>query len=101
MLGESALATRLTSDPMVIAIGGTLDNPEIRLPTKTDWVQSLEALISPQDDGSEDEALEETVSDILGGLFERATDRDKPILQQPIFPRLRQRFGNRRESNEQ
>lgn len=101
MLGQSALAKGLTSDPIVIAVEGTLDNPEIGLPKKSGWVQALERLISPEDHGSDNETLEETVSDILGGLRARASERNEPILKQPILPRLRQRVGNRRESDEQ
>ena len=117
MLGKSRIAQRLSEDPIEIAIGGTLQEPKVGLPQKASWVQSIERIISADEnseqEGNPDDSLENAVIDLIGGLLERAPDRrrgertprdadgespsvdrpilDRPILDRPIFNRRRDR----------
>ncbi len=97
MLGKTALANKLTSDPIVIAVRGTLDEPEIGLPSRVDWIQRIEGLISGEGDDPSGHALEDAVTDVLGGLLKRASERDVPVLKEPVLPKLLERFRSRRE----
>jgi hypothetical protein len=107
LLGETPLAKRVSGQPIEVAIGGTLDQPQVSLPKRVDWIRSLEGLIAgkeidpssePDDksrDGALDDSLEEAVTDIVGGLLKRATQREQPIVEESILPRLRQRLRDR------
>ncbi len=110
LLGQSAIANRLTGQPIEIAIGGTVDQPKVGLPERMDWIRSIEGLISGGADNDADDpdrdrtdgetpagdgSLEGAVTDIIGGLLEGISEREEPILDQPILPRLRERIRDR------
>lgn len=126
-LGNSSLADSLVGEPLVLAVRGTIDEPEVGLAEKVDWVHSVENLIGrgPEDADARKEPgdanLEGALTDLIGGLLggaearrSKTTDNnntepdgtktdgaepglDKPSLDPPLFPRLRERMRSRRE----
>ncbi len=106
MLGDSQLARQLAVDGIVVGVGGTLDEPEVRLPEKIDWIRSVVGLIGNRDDAAEKPDLGEAIetmpddlpaamADLLGGLIEKAKQREEPMMKEPLFPRLRGRLRDR------
>lgn len=101
MLGDSDLARRLADDGILVGVGGTLDEPQVRLPERIEWVRSVIAMIGDRDEGDASaietmpDDLPAAMTDVLGGLIERARERDEPILKEPLFPRLRGRLRDR------
>ena len=97
LLGESRLATKLTSEPVVVAVGGTFEAPEIGLASQSGWVESIAGLITGDKDDPSDDQLSESLIELVGGMLEGASERDEPILDGPLFPGLRDRLRRRRE----
>lgn len=99
MLGDSDLARRLADDGILVGVGGTLDEPLVQLPERIEWVRSVIAMIGDRDDETSLEMtpddLPAAMADVLGGLIDRAKERDEPILKEPLFPRLRGRLRDR------
>lgn len=100
MLGGSNLATTLTREPVVVAVGGTFDAPEIGLASQSGWVQSIAGLISGDEDDPSDDQLSESLMELVGGMLEGASERETPILDGPILRGLRDRLRGQREQPE-
>lgn len=122
LLGESALAKFLTSDPIVIQVTGVVDEPEIKLASDKDWngrltgvLEKLNLAGGPAEDGQDADAQADdpsgdaadrakritesagAVLDVVGGLLERDENQERS----PLFNRRERRADRDEESSEE
>lgn len=108
LLGRSQLGTILTGQPIVVAVAGTVDDPQLGLAGSGGWVQSIAGLIGGDEQDPSDDQLSDALMGVVGGLLDRATQRagdrrgeqplsDETLLEEPLFRRLRDRLRGRRE----
>ncbi len=90
-LAGSRLATTLSGKPLVVAVGGTFDKPEIGLAGQSSWMQVVGGLLTgdassgqeenaagaadPGDTGDTEAVIVDALSEVLGGLLERRSRR--------------------------
>ena len=105
VLGDGPLGKFLSSDPLVIQVTGGIKEPKIKLASDIGWTGRLQSLLEaiespnadkldaqkPDEQNSESAITESagTVLDIVGGLIDRANERDKPPLSD-LRERLRE-----------
>lgn len=122
-LGDSVLANTLVGEPIRLAVTGTVDEPQIGLAEDVKWISAIAGMLS--DDEEEDADLEAGLVGLVSGLLdvpdlsnptpptERPSDDpasprarkpllnlDRPTDNEPLFPRLRERLRQRRQTNE-
>ena len=107
LLGGRALVQRITKEPIVLAITGTLDEPQVKLAAGGGLVKSIQGLVNGEvsEDVTEDAVSEvvtgavDAVNGILDGLRqragERAEQREEPVDDRLLLPRLRERLRDR------
>ncbi|TWT83509.1 hypothetical protein CA13_49740 [Planctomycetes bacterium CA13] len=101
-LGDGPIANRLRTEGVTVDVGGTFEQPTIQLENNEGWLGELLGTFSNEndEDGEQsNEVLEQAVGDMIEGLMQRASEkaseREGSILQEPLIPRLRERFLRR------
>jgi hypothetical protein len=81
MLGSGPLAQRLTGEPLVLTIGGTLDTPTVGLASNGGWAESIQRVIKASGGEAPTGSLEDAVIDLIGGLLqERSPEHSGRLL---------------------